>query len=513
MNINNHLNTMAIGPDRSRNIARRWFRLIGLLIMAGPVILAGPVAQAHPLGNFSINRYSRLEPGMDKIRIHYIVDMAEIPAYRELGRMDEDGDGGISESEHSESLASMAKRLRRGQELLVDGIALTPALQVSEMITPPGQAGLKTLRLTLEFEAPLPSSSNAESRQIHYRDNNYANRLGWKEIVVRPMSGVTLLASDISRTDRSDELRRYPQDRSTAALDIRQANLTLAPGAVGPLAPNTDSVAISTGANRPDRLAAMLGGRPILPLMLLALLTAAGLGAMHALSPGHGKAIVGAFLVGSRGTAKHALILGITVTVTHTAGIFALGLITLAASHYLLPEQLFPWLAVASGLIVVIVGLTMLGQRLRGTAHHHHHHLHSDPIHEHGMPDHRHRHPHPHHPNGDDDHATSGTPPSWRSLLALGVSGGLLPCPSALVVLMGAIALRRIGFGLLLIVAFSLGLAAVLTIVGLLFVHARNLLDRFPRSHAFLAFMPVLSALVITGAGIGITVQGAWQMF
>ena len=462
-------------------------------------------------GNLTVNHYSRLELDQNSIQIHYIVDMAEIPAFRELGRMDRDGDGEINASEQGDYLAATAKNLRLGQKLSIDGAVITTVLRSSDLATPPGQAGLKTLRLSFRYEAHLLRSAKTKPQRLRYQDNNFGNRLGWKEIVVRPMPGIRLLKSDVSATDKSDELRRYPKEPSAVPMDVSKANVTFASGRMPGLAQADIAVRIGAKKGRPDPLAKMLTADHLtLPLMLIALITAAGLGALHAMSPGHGKAIVGAFLVGSRGTAKHALILGLTVTLTHTTGVFTLGLITLGASRYFLPEQIFPWLAVASGLIVAGLGLTMLGRRWRGTGHHY---PHDDHDHDHGGFTRCHSHHHHHHQPVDSGQAASGTSLTWRSLLAMGVSGGLLPCPSALVVLLGAIALQRIGFGLLLIVAFSLGLAAVLTIVGILFMHARQLFSRIPRSHALLNIIPMASAVVITLAGIGITVQGAWRIF
>ena len=203
------------------------------------------------------------------------------------------------------------------------------------------------------------------------------------------------------------------------------------------------------------------------------------------MSPGHGKTLVAAYLVGTQGTAEHALFLGLATTITHTAGVFALGFITLALSQFILPEQLYPWLSAASGLLVVCIGLSLARRRLRPgrsqstilcmtmttamtTAISHDH------SHDHGH-DHTHDHGHSHLPPG-----AGGKPVTWRGLLALGVSGGLLPCPSALVLMLGAISLNRIGFGLLLIVAFSLGLAGVLTMFGIVLVHAGKWFERIP---------------------------------
>jgi ABC-type nickel/cobalt efflux system permease component RcnA len=198
-------------------------------------------------------------------------------------------------------------------------------------------------------------------------------------------------------------------------------------------------------------------------------------GAAHALSPGHGKTIITAYLVGKRGTPRHAALLGLIVTVTHTIGVFALGLVTLLLSRFIVPEELYPWLNLVSGLLVVGIGLSVLRSRLRGRRHTHHHH------HEHEL--------------------------SRRSLLAVGVSGGLLPCPSALVVLLAAISLHRLGFGLLLIVAFSAGLALTITGIGLVAVLARSAFGRLSFNGRLLSLLPALSALVIVAAGVGMTVR------
>ena len=245
--------------------------------------------------------------------------------------------------------------------------------------------------------------------------------------------------------------------------------------------------------------------------ILTSLLIAAILGGVHAFTPGHGKTVVGAYLVGSRGTARHALLLGLVVTATHTLGVYALGLGTLAASAWIVPERLFPWISVISGLLVVAVGASLATSRLRAAAGHHHHHHHGDHHH------HDHEHDHHHHHEHDHDHGHAhlpqpGTPMTIRSLVALGVSGGLLPCPSALVVMLGAIALGRVAFGLALIVGFSVGLASVLTAIGIVLVYARGLLERLPLDGRFARYAPVASALVISLAGIAVVVEALAQM-
>ena len=229
--------------------------------------------------------------------------------------------------------------------------------------------------------------------------------------------------------------------------------------------------------------------------VLVALLIAGFWGAVHALSPGHGKSIVAAYLVGSRGKPRHAFALGGIVTLTHTIGVFTLGLITLALSQFLVPETLYPWLNLASALTVVAVGITVLRSRalawLRPKPAHHHH-------------DHDHEHPHDH----DHEHTHSHVPAEgtgWRGIVAVGVSGGILPCPSALVVLLAAISLHRVAFGLVLILAFSLGLAATVSGIGLVAVGARRAFGRMSFEGRLVRALPAISALVIFGLGVAMT--------
>lgn len=257
-------------------------------------------------------------------------------------------------------------------------------------------------------------------------------------------------------------------------------------------------------------------------------------GAMHALSPGHGKTIVGAYLVGARATAQQAVFLGLTTTITHTIGVFALGLVALFASQYILPEQLYPWLSCLSGLMVVAIGVNLFISRMRSAQllkrshlghhaeqhqHHDHDHGHSHRTHSHLPPgaDHHHNHhDHDHgHSHGTHSHlppGADGSPVTWRSLLILGISGGLVPCPSALVVLLSSIALGQIGFGLVLVLAFSLGLAGVLTALGLLLVRARRLFERVPTQMRLVRVLPAVSALFIALLGLGITTQALMQI-
>ena len=239
--------------------------------------------------------------------------------------------------------------------------------------------------------------------------------------------------------------------------------------------------------------------------ILIGMIVAFGLGAVHALSPGHGKTIVAAYLVGTRGTPAHAVFLGAMVTFTHTISVFLLGFATLFLSRFILPEKIYPVLGVISGVSIVWIGGLLLHKRLRlarilphaHTHDHDHHHLH----------DHVHSHAHDHHHDHSHSHSHVPDDVSLGGLIALGASGGLVPCPSALVVLLSAIALGRVGLGLILLVAFSLGLAGVLMAVGLLVLYAKHLLPDSKKSAAHPAFrlVPVFSAALIVCIGILIT--------
>ena len=221
--------------------------------------------------------------------------------------------------------------------------------------------------------------------------------------------------------------------------------------------------------------------------LLVSLLIAAFWGAAHALTPGHGKAMVAAYLVGTNGTPRHAFLLGGTVTIAHTAGVFALGFVTLGLSAFIVPEQLYPWLTLVSGLLVVSSARRCFASDfLREATTIIHDHDHGHP-HGHG---HTHDHHHGHHEH--DDALTS------KGILGVGVAAGLLPCPSALVVLLSAIALHRIGLGLALIVAFSIGLAATITAIGLIAVFARRTFGRLSLDGRVVRALPAASAALIS---------------
>ncbi len=502
-----------VGKSLGRRHASWQQRFLVAAVVATMLTLIPIIALAHPLGNFTINRYSHITVSQAQLDLEYVMDAAEIPTYQAMPLIDINRDGIVDEAENAAYVSDQYKRLTPLLAVVVDGtpLVLEPMTGTLEML--PGQASLPTLRLTLYFNAAIP---NGTTHTVEYRNDTFSDNLGWREIVVTAEDGVTVANSSALRESVSDELRTYPEDMLQAplAVDVATFDMDLATGATtadtGTMGTTTvvpAGISDSSVFGKATDGFAELITRPLdTPLGFLAVLALSFvLGAAHALTPGHGKTIVGAYLVGSRGTAKHAAFLGLTTTVTHTAGVFALGAITLFLSRYILPEQLYPWLGTFSGLMVVAIGMSMFRQRFRAL---------TDPSyvdpHQHDNAD-LHDHEDGDIPYQPHTHTPQNGQLTWRSLLALGVTGGLLPCPSALVLLLSAIALERVGIGLVLIIAFSIGLASVLTGIGLLMVYATRVFNKLPTRGPVFRVVPVLSALFIMGAGALITWQAVAQ--
>ena len=510
---------------------RRFRHSVTLALILVIVLVFVPAAFAHPLGNFTINHYAGLHVEPDTITIDYVLDMAEIAAFQEIDSIDANSNAQVDPEEISTYHPAQCEKISADLDLRLNSQRI-PLTTISSTIEfPPGQAGLATLRLTCAFGAIMPSPMG--EMRVTFENQSYSSRLGWREIVVTGEE--VSLQGDFSTTSLSNRLVAYPQDLLSSPLDQRWVSFQVASSPITSQGRSDAKDAVS-GQSLLDRNDAftrlILLDKITLPTLLIAVAVSFLWGAMHAMTPGHGKTIVGAYLVGARGTAKHAFYLGLATTITHTAGVFALGLVTLFAARYVLPETLFPWLSFFSGLLVVGIGTNLFVSRLRASGsfsrlsqigsnypHHHHpddaHHTHAhDHSYDHSQP-HEHRHGQEHdldHENGSALHShlppgADGAPVTWRSLLALGISGGLLPCPSALVVLLSAIALNRVGFGLVLVFAFSLGLAGVLTAIGILFVYAGRLFKRSPVQSRFIRLLPAASALFITLAGLGIAAR------
>ena len=422
--------------------------LLLLLALALPA-----TADAHPLGNFTVNRYAEAVVSGERLYVRYALDLAEIPTVQEGARVRARG---------------FAAEFGRRLEVRVDGARVPLRPLASEIHTRPGAGGLRTLRFDAVYDA------GPAGRRLALRDRSFEGRLGWREVVVRAERGASITRSDVPSRSVSDALRSYS---TRDPLDVRDAVAVVVPGDAAGVPPALAATPGSSG-----RAEALVAGDLSAGVVAASLLLALFWGAAHALSPGHGKAIVAGYLVGARGTARHALLLGAIVTATHTIGVFALGLVTLALSSVLLPEQLYPWLNLVAALLVVGVGVGVVRSRLahaRAHARGHHHHHHHD--HDHGL--------------------------SGRSLLGVGISGGIVPCPTALVVLLGAISLHRVGFGLVLIVAFSIGLAASIAGIGLIAVAARGALSRVGFDGRLVRALPAVSAVLVLALGLAMTAR------
>jgi len=474
-------------------------------------------AMAHPMGNFSVNHYSRLYFRETGVRLTYVLDLAEIPTFQLQAAWQAD-----SQSQAAEWVSNLA--------LVQGGRRIPWEMKSVASKTADGAGGMPVLHITIVAEAPLGAG------KVAYEDRNFPGRAGWKEIVIDRSAGALIRSASQGAKDLSAALTQYPTDPSITPPQDLAASVDWAPAppvaqhqpapsprptpapAVSPQPAAPAPAPASFAQQQPTAAGTVVAGdflSRMLPrkdlgwkLLALCVLAAFGLGAMHAMSPGHGKTIVAAYLVGSRGTVKHAALLGFVVTFTHTFTVFLLGLGVLFFQQYVVPEKIVPALGAISGLSIVVVGLSLLyrrAQALIGTGHGHHHHHHDH--------DHHHDHSHVHSHGGHSHSHTIEGEITPAGLIALGVSGGLVPCPSALILMLSAIALGRPGFGLVLLVGFSAGLALVLMAIGMLALYARQLLPdsgKAARNPAF-RLIPVFSAVVVICLGLMITaVSAGW---
>jgi nickel/cobalt exporter len=483
--------------------------LAALLAALALPLLAGS-ALAHPLGNYTVNRALAITVGADRVELLYLIDMAEIPAFSAIGEIDTDASGSVSSGEGATYGIAACDAVRVGLDLTLNGSAtpLVPSTQ-PELIFPDGAGGLRTLRLACHMTAARPTAAARGSLAV--RDRADDGHVGWREVIIAAGDGVRLTASDVPSESASEFLSAYPAGRLESPPDIRQARASFTvTGAAAVLAPVAGSPQSAPTAD--DSLARLVGGELSPALVLLAFLLAAGLGAAHALSPGHGKTLVAAYLVGSRGTVRQAMTLGLTVAVTHTAGVLVLGALVLVAGELFLPEIVIGWLTIVSGGLIAVLGAALLWKaavaRLAGDRGRDHDHLH-DHGHSHGR-----GHSHQHGP------AASGPGPALtvRSVALLGMAGGLVPSASALIVLLAAVTTGRLVFGLALIAAFGVGMAAVLGGLAVVTALARDWLgDRAAVRHSgavrsALGLLPIGSGMLVLGIGLAIALGAAGRL-
>jgi ABC-type nickel/cobalt efflux system permease component RcnA len=487
---------------------RRLVRITGMV--AAALFATAGAAAAHPLGNFTVNHLSRITSASDTVTVRYVLDLAEIPTFA-LDRL-LDAHGTPARAALAAWADSHAKAVAPQLHLTVDGRDVTLAPAESTVRTRPGAGGLPTLYFTATYHAAVGTGAH----QLTYRDETEPGRLGWKDVVTG------------AQTEPTGELRSYPSaligsPRARVAIVVRAD----AAGRItaDDTAAVSDDAATGGGAATPiarsNALSDILAKGAGDPLVVIgALLLAIALGALHALEPGHGKTLLAVSLVGARATPRQAVVLATALTVAHTAGVLALGVVVLSATRWIVAEQIYPWITLASGVFVTILGARAVAREVRKrlpTAHvHAHAHPHAHP-HEH---DHVHapgEHHHPHdHDHGDLDdlahvraHAIPGTAPlTFRTAVIAAASGNVAPCPAALVVLLAAISLHQIGYGLALIVAFSIGLALVLTVLGVAVVRSAAWLVARPQFDRVARFAPLVTASVIALVGAVMVGQG-----
>ncbi|MEU8753025.1 nickel transporter [Streptomyces chartreusis] len=550
-------------------------------------LFASPPASAHPLGNFTVNRYDGLVVAPGELRVHHVEDLAEIPATQAKPDIEKAG--------MTAWARQRCETAARDGEVTVDGRTVELTLRSSQARVRPGQAGLDTLRVECRLSAPV---SEGATVALGFRSAGAESGPGWREITARG-DRMTLTASDVPKTSVSGELTKYPEELLSSPADTTTASLRVRPGGPALAESEQDAPAASVlprGADRWTRALDDLVSRHELTFgfAALALVIAVFLGAMHALAPGHGKTIMAAVATarGGRARLKDVMPLAASVTVTHTLGVVALGLLITAGSAA--APSVITWLGMASGALVLAAGATLVRRawhiRKHGYGHghshdhdndhnHHHDHDHEHP-HDHGDHPHEHTHdsdhthhhdrepvlvaahthapaeaptatqplahthapahphPHPHahpqpqphdpsptpkrglltHTHGGFTH-THSTAPTLRGTILLGFAGGLVPSPSAVVVLVGAAALGKAWFGLLLVVAYGVGLALTLTAAGFAVVKlgtgVTRVLDRRPRwtAHPVTTFLrrtaPLASALLVVLLGAGLVFKGA----
>ena len=499
---------------------RRIARAASLAVLAAFLLPA--LVAAHPLGNFTINHYAGLRIEPDRVLLDVVIDQAEIPAFQARQALDTNEDGEVSDAELEAGRVSSCTALADDLDLSVAGAGIQPSLMAAGLELRPGVGGLSTLRQVCGFEATL-ADPIAPGTEVAFSDSSYAGRIGWREIVVEGSGvGVTPVEGELRVATVSDRLQAYPPDQLDSALADERIVVSVAPGGTElPPAAIPDASPVQEPAEMPEPVSAVSAAVPggvageipalfqtadLTPfVVLLSLATAAALGAAHALTPGHGKTLMAAYLVGARGTPVHAIGLGLSVSVSHTIGILALAGLVVGAQGILDPDVLVRAAPVVAALAIVAIGGWMLVGELRRRA-------------AKTGANHGHDHGHEHEPAGEHSHGgvrhshvpTDATTITWRSLFVLGLAGGIIPSTSALLILLGAIASGRSAFGIVLVVAFGLGMALVMTGIGLLVVAAHGRFDRVGSGSMFAmvrTWLPLGAACLVLGLGLYLTAQ------
>jgi nickel/cobalt exporter len=543
-------------PRHPVRLGRRQ-RILALLGAVLGTLVLPTQAAAHPLGNFTINTYAEVRIEPDRVLLDVVVDQAEIPTYQARDDLDLDSDGSISDEETETGRVEACRRAAGSLDLIAGGQRLGLVNLEAGLSFPPGVSGLSTMRLVCAFEARLPSPIADAPTTIVYSDGSYPERIGWREIVVTA-SGVTVTTAgteSLRETSVSRRLTSYPEDLLTTplsdgkvvveatiggptlpAFDVPDAEPL--PGALIEPSPNTSP---STAPSPAPLAAGAAAGPAVVPggvtggelpsifreanltplVVVLSLLVAAGLGAWHALTPGHGKTLMAAYLVGTRGTRLHALGLGLSVSVSHTVGILVLAGVVVGLAGAVAPDTVVRWAPIVAAISIVLIGGWMLLGELRrrraaadAASDHRHgdadaHHEHADHHHD-GADHHDHGQFHAHGGVAHSHVPAPGSSITWRSLFLLGLAGGLIPSTSALLILLGSIAAGRPLFGFVLVVAFGMGMALVMGGIGFVLVAARDRVERIelgPGLARVRETVPLIASVVVLSFGVFLTAQ------
>ncbi len=491
-------------------------RFLSLLIVS--FVVFGHVAHAHPYSDRYYGHAVTMRVTAEQVEIDYA---AEIPTQVLLRQMREEfaDQARVSGADEAAFNAAIESELRNGLSFSVNGEGFP--LRVRENIPPGegvGDSRFIVYRLHLTVDLP-----EAERYELELINGNYPDEASFfaSEILASTEIDVDDCSLFVRKDGqfKRDESGQWRMDENFRELTLswtkRSGFSVAAEKAFERIAgEDIDGGHFQSAGERADHaeesvlIEFVKTGEMTPALFLWALFAALFFGAAHAMSPGHGKVLVAGYLVGARGTIRHAVWLGIIVTITHTFSVFLLGAVTLWLSDTIAPEMLYPWIEVLSGLLIVGIGLALIWARLKRWLVRRHHHSH-----EHG-----HHHHHHHHDHDDHDHHHHGhshAPPddlSWRSLLSMGVSGGLAPCPSAFVVLLTAIAFHRVWLGLILVTAFSVGLGLVLIIIGIVVASTGNRMLKGRETSPLVTALPIVSAVIITIIGCVFTWRGVLSL-
>ena len=468
--------------------------IIMFAVSLGILCMAPPVA-AHPADEINERDLVHIKP--DGITIEMAISAGALTVRRLWADADTNGDATLDTQER-EAYGTM---LARGIHVTTDSTAValtylpgTLDMKSTERDFTLQGADATGATVTAQFAAPFNGLDAPHEITItvqHYTHVEYGRPAELYPDATAPLGVIVQGGSDV-----------------TLRITTMPGGLVAPPPIIAPPPHNPNHLAVATLQRFVRAPSSSLA------FSLLGLGIALLLGALHALTPGHGKTLVAAYMIGSKGRIRDAVTLGSVVTATHTGSVIAAGVVMLIFSRSFAPDHYLHWIELGGSICILGLGIALLPSRVTAARSHGHHHVHRQAAgagvveHEHVHVDGtRHSHgwfgatPHEHPPAAHHD---------LRSLLALGVGGGIVPCPDALAILLIAIAAGHIITGIIILLGFSAGLAAVLTGLGILLTRVRItriVPTRLVGSFSIAQWLPVISALMIVLIGLG----GLWR--